>query len=114
MSQMCQPHWEKLKDAIKARGLYRFTAADGATLVEQVTRPDARASFEPLMGAHLAILQNALAVNLSAVLGEGCPLCFLIENCACGKPDCRAKLEDWPNRAAEDQLERARALGILP
>lgn len=60
------------------------------------------------MGAH-----NALMGNLIGRVGivSGCPLCYAIEHCPCDKADC--PYPTWIDRAADDQLEEARRLGLV-
>jgi hypothetical protein len=120
--KMCQPHWDKLRDAIKSRGLYGMVATDGA----QAARDLGEGRPDPLMAAHNAIVGNALNRAGLAVVSpnedgsERCPLCFLIAaaaGCQCGDPACTpearaaqsARFEAWIELAADDELERVGA-----
>jgi hypothetical protein len=75
-------------------------------------------SFEPLLGAH-----NALVVNLLSTAGleamapnddgsDRCPLCFVIDRCQCGEGEA-CPFRSWIVRAADDQLTEARRLGLV-
>lgn len=115
--RICQPHWDKLRDALKLRGLDDMVAKDGAQAAHDLAdgRPD------PLMSAHNAIVSNALGVVGLAVMEpnddgtERCPLCYLqqlsLRGCECGDPACTfearvARFEGWIDRAADDELQR--------
>lgn len=58
----CQRHWDKLREAIAARGLDSLVAPDGQTAVAQlrdeIEREQTPANFDPLMAAHWAIQNN--------------------------------------------------------
>jgi hypothetical protein len=116
---MCQSHWDKLRDALKVRGLYGMVAQDGA----QAARDLADGRPDPLMAAHNAIVGNALDTAGLAVMtpnddgSERCPLCYLkalslaAPGCECSDPTCtpesRAeRFERWIDCAADDQLAR--------
>jgi hypothetical protein len=116
---MCQSHWDKLREALKVRGLYGMVAKDGA----QASRDLAEGRPDPLMAAHNAIVGNALNTAGLAIMAanddgsERCPICFLMAaaaGCQCGAPACTpearaaqsARFEAWIERAADDELER--------
>lgn len=80
--QFCKDHWEKLREAIKARNLWQFVAKSGEELVgrykkeenNEVTIPD------PLMTAHNMILSRAARKSpyilfLKEDGSHWCPLC---------------------------------------
>ncbi len=116
---MCQPHWDKLRDAIKLRGLDDMIAKDGMQAAQQLAegRPD------PLLAAHNAIVGNAAAAAGLAIMSpnddgsERCPICYLKEasfaapSCDCGDPACTSesradRFERWIEHAANDQSKR--------
>lgn len=120
--RMCQTHWDKLRGALRLRGLYDLVAKDGA----QAARDLADGRPDPLMSAHNAIVGNALGlVGLAAMAPnddgtERCPLCYLKQlslaspKCECGDlacaPESRAeRFEGWIDRAADDELQRVGA-----
>ena len=116
--RMCNAHWDKLRDAIRVRGLDGLIAKDGAQAAADLAdgRPD------PLMAAHNAIVGNALGVVGLAAMAhnddgtERCPLCYPVElslqtRCECGDSACTpesraARFEGWIDRAADEQLQR--------
>lgn len=127
--KVCQPHWTELKEAIAARGLDQFVARDGAEVARRMAADGAaaeaaKASFEPLMGAHNAILSNALRIVGTDVFllnedgSDRCPLCYLgkveVELVAeHGRESVGLRTETWIGRAADDMLAHAKALGLI-
>jgi len=121
--KFCEDHWAKLRAAIDARGLFSFVAkgAEGAVArVESELKDGPTASnFEPLMGAHNAIVSNVISIAGLSVLStnedgtENCPVCYVVANCACGKGD-GCEFHHWIERAADDVREEAVRLGLLP
>src|SRR5512138_3437959 len=88
--KFCQSHWDKLRAAIDARGLSRFIAKDGTealrrTTIELEQQKSVRESWDPLMSAHWAIVNNAMSstpagLALMAPNEDGsdrCPLCYI-------------------------------------
>lgn len=121
--KFCGPHWERLKRALADRGLAPFIATTSADLgrrlqadLEGGAAP--AVTFEPLMGAHNAILENTLRVaGLEPMApkadgGEWCPVCYLM-TCQCGDPECPKRFEGWIERAADDMLAEARRLNLV-
>lgn len=61
---ICQDHWDRLREAIKDRGLDHLVAPDGEIAVAQVKAEleageQTPTSYDPLMGAYWAIASNA-------------------------------------------------------
>lgn len=114
--RMCKTHWEKLRSALETRGLGAFIAKTDEELKAKFDKepPD----FEALLGAHNAILSNALnAAGMELMQkepdgSERCPLCFL-KTCPCGDPACAARYESWIDHAADDALVEAKRLGLV-
>ena len=113
--KFCQPHWEKLREAIKARGLWQLVASSGKEVVDRLKKD----GFDPLMAAHNMIVGRTLDV---AGLGpmtsrpdgsEWCPLCYLQQNCPCGLPGCAARFEEWIDGASNGAREEAVRLGLV-
>jgi hypothetical protein len=117
----CAKHWEELRGAIADRGLSKFVAQSGEAAAARMARQSGseREDFDPLMGAYMAIVGNVLrivGIGLLADLPDGkeaCPLCTLIDNCGCGRGD-ECPFRSFVSRAADDQREHARHLGLLP
>jgi hypothetical protein len=110
--KMCQPHWDALRAAIDGRGLMRLVSGNGEVVAKklegQLIGQDEKDTFDPLMAANLAIFSNALkGGGLYLMLGDYCPICESEQH---GGP----MAEWWINHAADDQLERARELGLTP
>lgn len=120
--KMCMTHWNELRDKIRALGLYGLVATSGeqaaAQLVKQIDSGPSKANFDPLMGAHNAIWSNAMGVAGIAVMqpnedgSERCPLCYLVQSCACGRADACPFLT-WTTRATDDMKAEAIRLGLV-
>src|ERR1044071_1245799 len=100
--RMCQSHWDKLREALKVRGLDGMVANDGAPPARDLAegRPD------PLMSAHNAIVANAMTRAWLAIMSniddgsERCPICFLMAaaaGCQCGAPACTPEARGAPS-----------------
>lgn len=69
---MCQQHWDRLREKIAERGLAHLIAPDGATAAAQLADQFQRAAderdeatpvnFDPLMGAFMAIGANVMSL----------------------------------------------------
>lgn len=120
--RMCADHWAKLKAALEARGLGDLMAKSQEDVQRRMeaamVQGDPAKSFEPLLGAHNAILANALdtvgmqLMEPNADGSERCPICFL-KTCPCGNPECAPKFERWIEHAADDALTEAKRLGLV-
>ena len=111
---MCKPHWDELREAIRARGIYDMVSANGPELAERLQA----GKFDPLMSAHMAIVTNAMQVVGLDIMAnnedgsERCPLCYLIGACPCNNDPCSFKT--WINQAADDAAKTARELRGQP
>jgi hypothetical protein len=138
--KFCQKHWDTLRQKIADRGLDHLVAQGGpmatAQMADQIkTREVTRDNFDPLMAAHWAIVGNAMEMLSRAgidplyLLGDGrsapdgrndCPLCELnyLHKTGCTDPRCVLDKEagyDWMlDRAADDSLDQARDLKLIP
>lgn len=117
--KFCTKHWERLRQAIDERGLTSFVAHTEADVARKTAAGvSAATAFDPLLGAHNAIVANALhAVGMELLTlrpdgSEWCPICFLL-TCECGRPECPVEFEGWIDRAADDAVEAARALNLI-
>lgn len=120
--KFCESHWDELREKIRERGLYGLVATSGeqaaAQMVSQVQDGASKANFDPLMGAHNAIVSNALYVaGLPLMMqnddgSDRCPLCYLVDNCPCGRGDA-CPFRTWTTRAADDMREAAIGLGLM-
>jgi hypothetical protein len=130
--RFCQAHWEKMREAVRERGLEAYVASGEEEAARRTTTalldPDnERAAFDPLLEAHWAIVNNLMQMTplgLSLMMGDGCPLCEAntarheaLPN-GCGQPDCPdpvtcagSSFYDWMiARAADDMVEKAQRL----
>ena len=135
--KFCQNHWDKLKDAIKARGIFDFVAGSGEEAVKQMKeqlegKPEAIERFDPLMAAHWAIANNA--IDVLKRIGQSplimmapdpeypqleCPICCLNflsaeHDRTCSDPNCKKTkgqtFDGWIDRAADEALEKTKEL----
>jgi hypothetical protein len=124
-----------LRAAVEARGLNALVADTGeevmGKLASEINEGPSIDNFDPLMGAHNAILSNAIEMGgLSVLAGEVCPLCWLNEQskeawehardvdglqpgdkCPCPDPECTVVFPEepmsydvWIDRAADDMV----------
>lgn len=111
--KFCDKHWQELKAAIAARGLEHLVSSSGAECAARMQGGD----FEPLMGAMLSYVRNAVGVMGPVVLmpnddgSDRCAACFLA-GCPCEQKPC--PFASWIDRAADDELTEARRRGLVP
>lgn len=64
--KFCQDHWDRLREAIAARGLAVLVPESGqeaaAKFADELTRGRTIDNFDPLMAAHMAVSINAMRV----------------------------------------------------
>lgn len=126
--KFCADHWSRLRKAIDDRGLSALVAETGEQAVKNLASELEGGAgvdnFDPLMGAHNAIMGNALSVAGLAIFAtkddgsEWCPLCFLLEvvvpahDRLCVDPECpgATDYEGWINIAADEQVAAWKAL----
>jgi hypothetical protein len=110
--KFCQPHWDALRLAITNRGLGDFVSKDGVEALNREVRsldgkPEAKEHFDPLMGAHWAIMTRAMetlqqigANPLAMMMSDPehpereCPICYLNflsaeHDKVCNEPTCK-------------------------
>lgn len=111
--KMCQSHWDDLKIALELRGLMGLVAKNGdvamSQMVDQLNGEEGPESYDPLMAANFAIWGNALRLGGLYLMAEKdlCPICESEKNDA-------YPAEWWITNAADEQLARARKLGLVP
>lgn len=128
--KFCDDHWKKLRAEVELQGLGKFVARTQEDLNDRLDHmkspdgvwvvPPEAAGFEPLIGAHNAILANALdivGIELFAELFPGeakdrCPLCFLKAGCQ-DNAECAAKFENWIQHAVGDMVTSAKTMGLI-
>lgn len=114
--RFCMPHWNALREAIEKRGLTSLISESGAQAAAKFAREaDTGKStvdtYDPLMGAHWAIINNLVtSYGPGIFLIDGCPMCHANEmhEKYCTTPNCpidKVKGYDkWIDNAADDQL----------
>lgn len=110
--RICEKHWDMLRTAIDERGLSKFVSRDGQAAAEkikaQMQRQAPEETFDPLLAANISIWSNALEIGGMYLLsGDYCPIC---ESEAHGSHPG----DWWINHAADDQLNKAREMGLVP
>lgn len=99
--KLCADHWNALRDAIKARGLWPLVASSGEEANRRMSSTNERDRFEPLIGATVTITTAVLEVGgPAAIQAMGCPVC-----------DLRAP--ELIGVAADAQAAKARELGLV-
>ncbi len=113
--KFCMLHWIDLKKAISDRGLDNLIAKDGKAAMEMVKDNLARKgeytkdNFDPLMAAHLSIMNNAVEKGGVYILnGDYCPLCEFKKHVKDADPN------EWIKFASDEVLEKARKLNLTP
>lgn len=118
--KFCQDHWDRLRAAITDRGLDDLIAKGGVraarNLKSEIEAGPSMANFDPLMGAHNAILNNALdnmppgaamamLTSPDDAPEQSCPLCVLNANVPDqSMPD---SFDVWIEHAADDMKKLA-------
>ncbi len=110
--RFCGDCWAALKQKVSAAGLDLFISNGGAEAGKRM----AEGSFDPLLGAYMAIIGNALdaAPALAQDNADGterCPVCYLIDKCPCTSASC--SFRTWMDRAVEDELTEAKRRGLV-
>ncbi len=121
----CQKHWEKLKAAIRSRGLWHLVAADGKAAMENVEtdlrgRADDR-NYDPLMACFFMITSRALDMGgLYLMTGDFCPVCEALKH-RIGVPDengspCTEEGEEsyWIDGPADAAMRHCQEIGLVP
>lgn len=129
---ICQEHWDKLREEVERLGMSEWVANSGRMvaemMVDQVKEGLNVGNWDPLMNAWFALQINAMeAMGAQYMMAAGrCIICVMNGarnpdgSCACPNPDCGGKapgsiedFETWLTRAAEGQLEFGRAQGLI-
>ena len=105
----CKPHWDRLREAIKLRGLAHLGAQTTTELAENLEKEfnGKSAEFDPLTGCFWAINYRMLQDVGFYAMGR-CPLCILVED---GQPEL---VDNWVNGSTDQALDYARENGLVP
>ena len=122
--RICQDHWDKLKAAIKDRGLDHLVAKSGEEAAAMIAMITARLSgdksqYDPLVDCHWMISRKGLEEGGLYLMGQKedgspyCPICVALAHL----PD-DVTLEEavayWIDGPANAALEHCRKLGLVP
>ena len=103
---ICQSHWDKLKAALKDRGLENFGAKTGEdairVLVTEIEGRSAENDFNPLLACNNMIWSKGLELMGFAAM-NGCPICESV----------KAHEEWWISGPADAMLQEAIDLGLV-
>lgn len=105
----CKPHWDRLREIIKDKGLDKFGAQNAeeahANMKSQIEGGEE--PFDPLMGSWTRI--NCRMLESPGCNGRilECPLCILVVD---GQPNL---VEDWLQGVTDDALEYALEKGLV-
>lgn len=112
--KFCAEHWADLKAKVDAAGLSSFISNGG----EEAAKRMVENGFDPLMGAHNALVSNAMSTAGLAIMmpnddgTDRCPLCFLINGCPCAEGEA-CSYRTWMDRAVAEQADEARRRGLI-
>lgn len=115
--RFCQEHWDTLRAEVTKQGLAGFVADSGEDVAKKMVREVEEKevtidSFDPLMGAHWAIVGNLADIDGNIFFIDECPLCYSnkMHFDHCQDPDCPGKgqsdfFDRWIEYAVQDQLK---------
>lgn len=116
--QMCQPHWEQMKQAVKDRGMWHLVARDGKEAVDAAVRQlegeENASDWDPLMAMNWNFFSAALEYGGLGVMGEDengnqyCPLCLAKNHGEVPEMD-----KMWVDGCADAMLGHAREAGLV-
>lgn len=123
--KICQPHWDRLRAAIDARGLSHLVAKSGEECVGRVARELKQGQpiadeYDPLMSCNWMIFEQALRCGGIRLMGtppeggEYCPICEAVKALAAqdGTTEEEA-LKEWIDGPADGALAYAREKGLV-
>jgi len=119
----CQPHWDRLRAAIEARGMGHLIAKSGEQAMmrveEELIGQETKHTFDPLMASHNMVLERALGCLGLGILApnedgtDKCPVCELLV-----LPDAKGRDREglerhYSDELADFQLEYCRKEGLV-
>lgn len=86
-----------------------------ANMVSAIETGERRENFDPLMGAHWAIINRIAEHQPTVLFAPGCPLCWVQDGheANCAEPGCsvtRQTFEDWIPQVAAAMREHHEAM----
>lgn len=121
--RMCAPHWEKLRAAIKARGIDHIGAKNSVEAhANMVAELEGQSSnYDPLMSCHWMITNQALRMGGLYLMtqkedgSEYCPICEALLHMTPSEGTTKEQQEkSWIDGPADAALEECRKLGLVP
>lgn len=109
--KMCQDHWDKLREAIRERGLYEFVAKSGDVASEKMkaeleSTADETKPYDPLASANWGIATQAVEQGATYIMfGDYCPLCEVETHAG------SSSSQDWINGCTDAILNDFRENG---
>lgn len=105
MSRWCQPHWDMMREEVKARGMEPLVSGNGEIAAMKMVgelkeglagNEEQREDFDPLLRVFWMIENRTIEMIglVSMTRDFGCPICFFNSfrnddgSCTCGKPEC--------------------------
>ncbi len=123
--KFCQAHWDKLREAVKVRGLWHLVAQNGEQAIEnEIAKIEGRAdnrNYDPLMSCHWMIVNRALDLGgLYLMTGDYCPICESIKHTVGKLKDendqpCTQEGEEryWIDGPADAALKHCQEIGLV-
>lgn len=112
--RICQPHWDRLRQALANRGLDHLGAKTSEQAFENMAA-DVRGEvhpYDPLMDCHWMIVSRALDIGGLYLLGlredggQHCPICEAVKF---GQSE-----DDWIDGPADTALRYCREASLIP
>jgi len=106
--KFCIEHWNGLRKAIDDHGMSHLISKNGEIAGErmeiEMKGNESVESFDPLLRAHFAIINNAL--NMGGLNDDYCPICESEKHG--GHP-----AQWWFDNAVNEQFNKAKELGLI-
>lgn len=121
--KICQPHWNKLRAAIKDRGIDHLGAKSGKEAVEDALTElrGGEQDFDPAMACNNMIWSQGLKMGGLYLMGtkddgsEYCPICEALDKMSPPPGSTREDCERWwIDGPADAALEECRRRGLVP
>jgi hypothetical protein len=112
--KFCQPHWDRLRNAIKERGIDHLGAKTGEQVIEEMKADleGQKRPYDPLLDCHWMITCRAMELGglyLMTQKEDGSNYCPICEVIAHGGDE-----DHWINGPADAALEECRKRGLVP
>lgn len=121
--KICEPHWDKLRTAIKDRGIDHLGAKNGKDAVDNVAEElqGGQPDYDPTMACNMMIWNQALKMGGLYLMGqkedgsEYCPICEAIAHMSPPPGMTKEQQErSWIDGPADAALDECRKRGLCP